>query len=254
MTELAGFNRAVVGKRTDWTDELFSLRINGANLDFKAGQFTKLALPGENGKALSRAYSLVNAPSVNSDWLEFLIVANPEGQLTPKLQALKPGDEIYVGQTAHGDLTAETIPKSTQDLWLFATGTGIGPFLSLLDDITQPPRCDQIVLLHAVRYEKDLVYRYLIEQLAELYQGRLRYVPVVSRESIAGALKGRIPDLLQSGALFDHLQCTLSAERSFAMLCGNPEMIKETTAVLQSLGLEKYRRQTGGHILYERYW
>lgn len=47
MTELAGFNRAVVGKRTDWTDELFSLRINGANLDFKAGQFTKLALPGK---------------------------------------------------------------------------------------------------------------------------------------------------------------------------------------------------------------
>lgn len=249
------FVQAVVEKRTDWTNELFSLRVTGTHLDFKAGQFTKLALPEpSSGRMLSRAYSLVNAPSVLNDWLEFLIVSHPEGKLTPQLHSLKEGDSIYVGKSAHGDLTSDIIPKTTEDLWLFATGTGIGPFLSLLDDITHQPRCDRILLVHCVRYEKDLVYRYLIEQLKALYGGRLVYVPIVSREQVPNTLHGRIPALLSSGILFHHLGMEMCAKTSFAMLCGNPEMIKDTSAALQNLGLEKYRRQTGGNIIFERYW
>ncbi|MCA3952588.1 ferredoxin--NADP reductase [Vibrio vulnificus] len=254
IAEHRDFAKAVVEKRTDWTGELFSLRVTGTHLDFKAGQFTKLALLDEQGQMVSRAYSLVNAPSVLNDWLEFLIVSHPQGKLTPKLQSLKTGDEIYVGKSAHGDLTSDIIPKTTEDLWLFATGTGIGPFLSLLDDITHQPRCDRIILVHCVRYEKDLVYRYLIEQLKELYGGRLVYVPIVSREQVPNTLHGRIPALLSSGILFHHLGMEMSAKTSFAMLCGNPEMIKDTSAALQNLGLEKYRRQIGGNIIFERYW
>ncbi len=77
ITEHRDFAKAVVEKRTDWTGELFSLRVTGTHLDFKAGQFTKLALQDEQGQMVSRAYSLVNAPSVLNDWLEFLIVSHP---------------------------------------------------------------------------------------------------------------------------------------------------------------------------------
>lgn len=82
MTELKGFNLAKVEKRIDWTGELFSLRVSGAPLTFKAGQFTKLALLDDEGKPISRAYSVVNAPSEQHEWLEFLIVADPQGQLS----------------------------------------------------------------------------------------------------------------------------------------------------------------------------
>ena len=173
MTAPSGFNLAYVDGRNDWTGELFSLRLTGAPLDFKAGQFTKLALYDDADQLVSRAYSVVNAPLNDSDILEFLVVANPQGKLTPNLHKLKEGNQVYVGSTAYGDLIFSSIPKSTQDLWLLSTGTGIGPFLSLLDDINVRPGYEKIVLVHGVRHEKDLVYRYLIDQLLEQYEGRL---------------------------------------------------------------------------------
>ena len=116
------------------------------------------------------------------------------------------------------------------------------------------PHCDHIVLVHGVRHERDLVYQYLIEQLQQRYEGRLRYVPIVSRDKIAGKLQGRIPELIASGELVSRADLSFSKEKSFVMMCGNPEMIKDTSLVLQELGLEKYRVRTGGNIIYERYW
>ncbi len=253
MLNYPGFQSATVAQRTDWTSELFSLRISGAKLDFKAGQFTKLALPDADGRLISRAYSIVNAPMSTNDMLEFLVVANTDGQLTPNLQQLAIGDSIYVGERANGDLTGDIVPKSANDLWLLATGTGIGPFLSLLDDIHLRPRCENIVLVHAVRYQADLVYQYLIKQLMAFYEGRLQYVPIVSREE-SPYLKGRIPELLENGQLFEEAGVTMTSDQSFVMLCGNPEMIKSTLPPLQAFGLEKYRAASGGNIVYERYW
>ncbi|UUM33121.1 ferredoxin--NADP reductase [Vibrio japonicus] len=254
MSVPKGFTMAKVERRIDWTADVFSLRVTGASLSFEAGQYTKLALLSENGELVSRPYSIVNAPLNSSDMLEFLIVAHPEGVLSHRLQNLKEGDEIYVGERAHGDLIFRSIPKSTENLWLLATGTGIGPFLSLLDDINFRPSCENIVLVHAVRRERELVYQYLIEQLIQQYEGRLTYLPIVSREQIPNVLRGRIPQLLQQRTLQEKSGVALSPKDSFAMLCGNPDMIKETIAVLTESGLEKYRQATGGNILYERYW
>ena len=51
---------AKVVSRTDWNDHLFSLRFSCADFPkFKAGQFTKLGVD-QNGKILSRPYSLVS--------------------------------------------------------------------------------------------------------------------------------------------------------------------------------------------------
>lgn len=254
MTALNGFSLAQIERRTEWTSELFSLRVTGASVRFQAGQYVKLAIKDEDGKVISRPYSIVNAPLNSSDMMEFLIVANPKGALSPKLQALQEGAPIYVSNTAHGDLTFNSIPKHTRNLWLLSTGTGVGPFLSLLDDINLRPGNEHIVLVHAVRHERDLVYRYLIDTLIEQYEGRLTYVPIVSREPSTKALQGRIPQLLAQQKIQQKIDIELTASESFAMLCGNPDMIKETLQVLQSMGLDKYRRASGGHILYERYW
>lgn len=254
MVALNGFSLAHIDRRTDWNQDLFSLRVTGARLQFEAGQYTKLALFNSQGDLVSRPYSVVNAPLNTTDMLEFLIVSHPEGALSPYLQKIKEGDEIYVGEKAYGDLVFSNIPKQTKNLWLLSTGTGIGPFLSLLDDINFRPSCEHIVLVHAVRHERDLVYRYLIDQLIQQYEGRLSYIPVVSREPVEGVLSGRIPQLIASETLQRVVDVPLNKAESFVMLCGNPEMIKDSIAVLTEMGLEKHRRATGGQILYERYW
>lgn len=254
MAGFSGFQTATVLDRTQWNERVFSLRVTGARLDFKAGQFTKLALPDQDGKLIARAYSLVNAPLTTSDMLEFLIIADEQGQLSPRLQQLRAGDRVYVAESAHGDLIFDTIPKHTQTLWLLATGTGIGPFIALLDDISFRPACEKIVLVHGVRQEADLVYRYLIDQLIHQYQGRLVYQPVVSREEVSGALKGRITDLIEQQILTQHCDAGFAAEECFVMLCGNPQMIKDTNEILQQFGLTKHRRAEPGNIVFERYW
>ncbi|MGU3844287.1 ferredoxin--NADP reductase, partial [Vibrio diabolicus] len=96
--------------------------------------------------------------------------------------------------------------------------------------------------------------KYLIEQLQQRYEGRLKYIPIVSREVVDGQLQGRIPELIESGRLSNAADVPFSAQSSFVMMCGNPQMIKDTLPVLQDLGLEKYRPKTGGNIIYERYW
>lgn len=251
MSSHTGYHRAQVVERVDWTDELFSLRVSHTPLDFVAGQFTKLGLETADGELISRAYSLVNAPDTQNGH-EFLITTVPQGKLSPSLQALVAGDSIWVGDSAHGDLTRASVPEQTQDLWLLATGTGIGPFLSLLQGRQLAPR--RIILVHGVRFARDLAYQALIHKLLNEYQGQLSYHPVVSREPVENTLQGRIPALIDSAALQDAAGVRMSPQHSFAMLCGNPDMIKDTIKSLQNQGLERYRQATGGNIIHERYW
>ena len=46
----------------------------------------------------------------------------------------------------------------------------------------------------------------------------------------------------------------LAPETSHVMLCGNPQMLKDVTAVLQQRGMRKHRRRLAGHITVESFW
>ncbi|MDP1293973.1 ferredoxin--NADP(+) reductase, partial [Klebsiella variicola] len=71
---------------------------------FTAGQFTKLGLELD-GERVQRAYSSVKAPG-NPD-LEFYLVTVPEGTLSPRLAALKPGAEVLGVSEAAGFFVLE---------------------------------------------------------------------------------------------------------------------------------------------------
>src|SRR6478735_5259208 len=118
--------------QTRWTDRLLSLRIDipkgAAALPFEAGQFARLALD-IGGERIARPYSFVNAPG--SAPLEFYYAIVPEGPLSPRLANLSAGDRVYVAPNPAGFLVLSEVPEAT-NLWLLATGTGVGPFLSIL--------------------------------------------------------------------------------------------------------------------------
>lgn len=119
-------------KRIDWNDKLFSLRIKADVETFIAGQFIKLSQIRDD-KRVARAYSLVNPPG--TDYVEVLAVAVEDGQLSPDLKALNPGDTIQVTPKATGFMTLDEVPKGAlqgKHLWLLSTGTAVGPFISML--------------------------------------------------------------------------------------------------------------------------
>ncbi|ELX8379937.1 ferredoxin--NADP(+) reductase [Providencia vermicola] len=234
-----------------WTESLFSLVINAPIKPFIAGQFAKLALEIE-GERVQRAYSYVNAPS--DDRLEFYFVVVPNGKLSPKLAQLRVGDTLQVTDEASGFFILDEIPDC-QHLWMLSTGTAIGPFLSILQEGKDLERFEKIILLHAVRYQKDLSYLPLMKQLAERYPEKLHLVTVVSREQCEGALYGRVPALIENQMLENVTGVSLDAASSHVMLCGNPEMVKDTREVLiKTRDMRKHLRRKPGHISSEQYW
>lgn len=238
-----------------WTDRLFSFRCTrNPSLRFTAGQFVMLGLMVE-GKPLVRAYSVASAPYDGE--LEFLSIKVPDGPLTSRLQHIREGDEILIGKKAVGTLVPDALlPGRT--LWLYGTGTGLAPFLSLIREPDVYDRFERIVLLHGVREVKELAYADLIgnqlpqdEHLGEMIAPKLLYYPTVTREPFRN--QGRVTDLIRSGKLFTDLGLpAFDPERDRVMLCGSPEMLAETKALLEGMGFEEGANSRPGHYVIEK--
>jgi len=243
-----------VAARHDWTDSLHTLEVEAPELTFVAGQFARLALPappGEKDPMLGRPYSFVNPPHAPRHEFYFNVV--PGGPLSPRLAALGPGEPVWLGARANGFFSVPEVPQA-EVLWCLSTGTGIGPFLSILRTAEAWEKFGRIVLVHATRHANALNYGDVIAGVALEHPGAFSYVPVVSREAHAGALPGRIPTLIDDGRLEARVGVPLTADNAHAMLCGNPAMVDDVQKALAGRGMRRHRRKEPGHITLETYW
>ncbi|KVW94221.1 ferredoxin--NADP reductase [Thiobacillus denitrificans] len=239
----------VVGKTT-WSQRLVSLQVDADIAPFEAGQFIKLGLE-VGAEAVGRPYSLVNAPGERP--LEFCFSVVPGGPLSKRLAALNAGDSILVAPHASGFLILREVISGSH-LWLIASGTGIGPFLSILKTAEPWQRFERIVLVHAARLVSELMYRDTISEFAETHTDKFVFIPFVSREPTDFALPGRIPQAIENGQLETRAGIKFSAAQSQIMLCGNPQMVDEIQQLLIERGLKKHRRREPGNISVESYW
>jgi ferredoxin--NADP+ reductase len=239
----------VVGTR-QWTDRLFSIMVDAPVEPWQAGQFGKLVLE-IGGEAVGRPYSYVNAPHERP--LEFYYITVAGGPLTDRLVKLVPGDTIYLSPKAAGFLVLSELPQA-ENLWMLSTGTALGPFLAILKTAEPWPRFKDLVLVHAVRNARELTYRDQIDRLLAEHPGQLRYVPFVSREQTDFALQARVPEAIRDGRLQAKAGVELAPSKSQVMLCGNPDMVKDTTDALIERGFRKNKRKEPGQITVENYW
>lgn len=251
------FIEATVVGRTDHTPTLFSLQFEASLEGFVGGQYCRVGVHMTTNKgveAVMRPYSLVNAPGASPNEIIITLVTPEQGGvLAPALHALKVGDPLLVGPRTNGFFSMPEVPDA-EVLWCLATGTGLGPYLSILNTAAPWTKFKRVVLVHAVRFGAELVYRDKIDALAARYGERFRYVSMVSREAHAEALPGRIPAAITSGALEAKAGIALDAATAHCMLCGNPDMVTDTIAALELRGMKKHRRKTPGHITTEAYW
>ncbi|AWH90247.1 ferredoxin--NADP(+) reductase [Buchnera aphidicola (Melanaphis sacchari)] len=244
---------ATVLENRKWTNNLFSLILNASISPFKAGQFTKLALYDEQQeKKIQRAYSFVNAPSDKK--IEIYIVRVKNGKLSNLLYKLNSGDTILIKENASGFFILDEIPPCKK-LWMFATGTAIGPYCSILEEHKNTEKYENIILVHAVRKKNELTYLSLLKKIHKKYNGKLKIQTITSREKDNNSLFGRIPFLLKNNILEKKIGLKIDAENSHVMLCGNPEMVKDTCLYLQkSRFMKKNLRRQKGQITMENYW
>ena len=237
-----------IASRRDWAPGLMSLTL-AERRSFRPGQFMNLGLQLGEG-FVSRSYSLASAPG---EPLEVLLSRVGEGALTPALFELAEGSPITLDPNPQGFFTFDYVPPH-QQLWLLATGTGLGPCLSMLRSGVAFERARRVVLAHGARGPAELAYRAELEELARVRGDAFVYVPVLSREHEQGLLAGRITGVLESGELEARAGAPIVAEDAHLMLCGNPAMIEQVTTQLQARGLRRHRQRAPGHITTEKYW
>jgi ferredoxin--NADP+ reductase len=251
------FTRQVLSEVRVWSPTLFSLRCTrDPGFRFRAGQFARLGVRKASGCIVWRAYSMVSAP--HDEFLEFFSIVVPGGEFTSELSRLKPGDELLVERQPFGFLTLDRFADG-RDLWLLGTGTGLAPFLSILQDFEVWQRFERIVLVYSARNAGELAYQQLIGELPRRdylagYGHRLRYLPTVTREQLPGTLHGRITDLLTRGELERAAGLALDPLHSRIMLCGNPQMIEDTHRLLKERDLQLSLLRRPGQVALENYW
>ena len=278
MTMSDNIQTVAVLSKTTWTPNLFSFTVSRPDsFKFTAGQFVRLGVnpshlnyykqQGEAGNDVSndalnedifRAYSIVSSPF--DEVLEFFSIVIPDGAFTSQLQHLEVGDELLLNTMPFGFLTLARYQKPLpKDLWLLATGTGLAPFLSMLQDLKTWEDYEHIILAYSARSIEELAYVDKIKSLQEDFgslvdnPAKLIFIPVVTREPIEGALTERLPKLLLDGTLQERAGIALDVDSTHVMLCGNPDMVEDTKETLKSLGLVMNRRGEG-NIAVENYW
>ncbi|NYT64754.1 ferredoxin--NADP reductase [Alcaligenaceae bacterium] len=238
---MAAFNTEQVLSVHHWNDTLFSFTTTrDAALRFHNGHFVMIGLE-INGKPLMRAYSIVSANYEEN--LEFLSIKVPDGPLTSQLQHLKVGDSILVSRKPVGTLIIDDLLPG-KNLYMFATGTGLAPFMSIIKDPDVYERFDKVVLVHGVRYVSEVAYADFIqhhlpdnEYFGDSVREKLIYYPTVTREPFRN--QGRITELVESGQLFTDIGLPpLNPAVDRAMICGSPQMLKDISSMLDHRGFK----------------
>ncbi|ACO79988.1 NADPH: ferredoxin reductase [Azotobacter vinelandii CA] len=239
-----------------WNDTLFSFKTTrNPSLRFENGQFVMIGLEVD-GRPLMRAYSIAS-PNYE-EHLEFFSIKVQNGPLTSRLQHLKEGDELMVSRKPTGTLvTSDLLPG--KHLYMLSTGTGLAPFMSLIQDPEVYERFEKVVLIHGVRQVNELAYQQFItehlpqsEYFGEAVKEKLIYYPTVTRESFHN--QGRLTDLMRSGKLFEDIGLPpINPQDDRAMICGSPSMLDESCEVLDGFGLKiSPRMGEPGDYLIER--
>ncbi len=252
---MAAFDEEKVLTVHHWTDRLFSFTTTRSiSLRFSNGHFTMIGLRVD-GKPLLRAYSIVS-PNYE-EHLEFLSIKVQDGPLTSRLQHIQPGDSIIVGHKPTGTLLIDYLLPGKR-LYLFGTGTGLAPYMSIIRDPDTYEKFDEVILVHGCRLVAELAYRDYItnelpqhEFLGEMVRQQLKYYPTVTREPFP--TQGRIPELIETGRMARDLGVPqLNPQVDRVMLCGSPEMLKSIKAVLEARGFNEGNTTTPGDFVVER--
>ena len=237
-----------------WTDKTFSFKTTrDMSFRFKNGEFAMIGLEID-GKPLLRAYSVVS-PN-HEDHLEFLSIKVPNGPLTSKLQHIKIDDEIIVNSKPTGTLVCDYLLPG-RNLFLFSTGTGLAPFMSIVRDPETYEKFEKIILTHTVRTSKELAYKDLLTNLnndeiySEVTKNNFIYFNTVTREKWDN--EGRITEWIKKNTLWKQVGVeSFKPEIDRVMICGSEEMTFDLKKIFEKLGSKEGSTKVQGGFVIEK--
>ena len=237
-----------------WTDKTFSFKTTRDRaFRFKNGEFAMIGLEID-GRPLLRAYSVVS-PN-HEDHLEFLSIKVPNGPLTSKLQHISLNDEILVNSKPTGTLVCDYLLPG-RNLFLFSTGTGLAPFMSIIRDPETYDKFENVILTHTVRTVKELAYFDTLNNLnsdqiySEVTKGKFKYFNTVTREEWERT--GRITEWIKKNKLWEAIKVeNFSPDNDRVMICGSEEMTYELKKIFEDLGSSEGSTKVQGGFVIEK--
>ena len=190
-----------------------------------------------------RAYSFTSGPY--DEYLEFYSIKVQDGPLTSKLQKVKGGDTLQVGDKPTGTLTLNNIELGG-DLWMLATGTGIAPFISLLRDPTTFDHFKRVHVVWSVRQREDLA---AYEDF--LKKSKAKFIPTITQGDSYPYFNKRINDLLNAGKLGMRTGRD-SKENTKVMICGNLDFNVTIANYFLTRDWEEGNSKTAGSFVQEK--
>jgi ferredoxin/flavodoxin---NADP+ reductase len=244
------FYRARITKRVDFAPDLWTFRVRaGGEFPFVPGQYASLGVEVD-GKRVERPYSIVSSPA--EEEIEFFFELVPAGALTPLLHKLQVGDQLLMRKIPKGKFSL-AIENGRKNHLLISTVTGVAPFVSYVRSLAKEWKAQRFDGSHKLYLLNGASRPWEFGYMEELngFEKQLpwfKYVPTVSRPwdhaDWPGEI-GRADDILRKYA--DRWE--LDASNTVAYLCGHPEMVEHSKAILKRRGFVDK-----GSIKEELYW
>jgi ferredoxin-NADP reductase len=231
------------GRLSRWEEIAEGLAIVGVQalenpFPFNPGQYATLGLMGPE-KLVQRPMS-ISSSADRLDEYEFFIRLVEAGEFTPLLWERRVGDPINI-KGAKGRFVLQDDDRTGL---LVASGTGLAPFMSMIETLRDRGQTRDLVLLHGVSHDYDLAWRAQLEALEHSGSFPVRYAATVSRPQNCPdwtGLTGRVEAIVE-GQLDHH---RLTPENTTIYLCGNPDMIEAVEAMAAARGFppEQVRKE-----------
>ncbi|HEY7827956.1 MAG TPA: FAD-binding oxidoreductase [Candidatus Limnocylindrales bacterium] len=230
------YNASLVA-RSDETSSLgyFTIRMDAEPLPFEPGQYMTIGVIAD-GRMVQRPYSVASSPRTAADGYELYVRLVEGGQFTPLLWRLPIGHRMrLIGPK--GKFTLE--PDDDRTHLFISSGTGNAPFVSMIRTLLVDGATRRALFLNGVSYQDELGYRALVEAWQGAGQFPVTYIPTVSRTSDPRNASwtgrtGRVEAIVEA-ICAEH---GLRPDNAVAYICGNPDMILNADATLQSLGFD----------------
>ena len=198
--------------------------INPEIKPFRPGQFVTFRIT----EGIFRAYSIASDYKNFSEY-SFLISIGHEGIGSNYFKKIEVGEEVdFLGPNGHFKIESPV----SDNIIFCATGTGIAPFIPMLEFLLDNNCHSKIALLHGIKNESNLnFYEEIHYDLSNKCENFMSQIYVSRPEATSSKfLKGRISDEIKKMDLTKH-------KNTQFYLCGHPDMVSEVTEYLQRAGI-----------------
>jgi NAD(P)H-flavin reductase/ferredoxin len=203
------------------TSTYFGIRLdNRGALGFLPGQYVNIVVPGTDQ---TRSYSFSSGPQ--ADEVGFLLRNTPTGALPTYLrERAKPGDRLEFT----GPMGSFYLREVKRPLLFLAGGTGLAPFLSMLEKIGDTGADQPVHLIYGVTNDADLVKVDELEQYAKQLSN-FTFTCCVADEGASYPNKGYVTRYIEP----EHV----NGGDVDVYLCGPPPMVDAVRKWLEGQGI-----------------